>query len=102
MAHWEKVAKLQDIPEGTGVASQVGEDSVALFNCRGEIFSVQSRCPHRGAPLVEGELNDNVLTCPWHAWQFDVKTGCYVDNPELKIKSYPVRVQSDDVYILTD
>ncbi len=102
MAHWKKVAKFQDIPEGAGVASSMGDQAIALFKCGGEIFSVQNHCPHRGAPLAEGELNGLVVTCPWHAWQFNIQTGCNIDNPDLKVKSYPVKIESDDIYILTD
>jgi len=99
MASWVKAAKRQDIPPGNGVVADCAGTSVALFNVDGEFFATQNKCPHRGGPLGEGELNGGVVTCPWHAWSFDVRNGINVDNPNSKLLCYPVKLESDDVLV---
>ena len=51
-------------------------------------------------PLGEGELDDDVVTCPWHAWQFNVKTGVSVNNPSACVKTYQVKVEGSDIKVL--
>jgi nitrite reductase (NADH) small subunit len=72
MGTWVKAAKCQDVEPGSGVVSDCAGVVVALFNVGGEFHAIQNKCPHRGGPLGEGELNGQVVTCPWHAWSFDV------------------------------
>ena len=97
-----KAAKKQDITPGTGVVSECQGKAVAIFNVGGNFFATQNACPHRGGPLGEGELEGTVVTCPWHAWRFDVATGINADNPKLKIACYPVTVEGDDVLVNID
>ncbi len=102
MADFVKAAKRQDIPPGSGVATECGGKPIALFNIDGNFFATQGKCPHRGGPLGEGELEGSVVTCPWHAWRFDVCTGVNADNPALKLASYPVKIEGDDVLVQVD
>ena len=99
MAEFVKAAKRQDIAPGSGVASECGGKPVALFNVAGEFHAIQGKCPHRGGPLGEGELEGSVVTCPWHAWRFDVCSGVNPDNPNSKVVSYSVKLESDDVLV---
>lgn len=92
-------AKIQDVPPGRGVVSQLEGTSVAIFNVNGKFFATQNHCPHRGGPLGEGELNGTTITCPWHAWQFDVGSGCHLENPDLKLRCFPVKVNGEDILI---
>lgn len=102
MGQFVPAAKQQDIQPGTGVASECGGRPVAIFNIDGNFHAVQGKCPHRGGPLGEGELEGNVVTCPWHAWRFDVCTGANADNPNLKLACYPVKLEGDDVLVEID
>jgi nitrite reductase/ring-hydroxylating ferredoxin subunit len=97
-----RCAKQQDIPEGNGVVSQIGDKVVAIFKVGGEFFAIGNICPHRGGPLGEGELAGTVVTCPWHGWQFDVTTGCNPENPKVTVTKFPLRLSGDDVLIETD
>ncbi len=97
-----KAAKKQDVPPGTGVAAECGGKPVALFHVDGRFYATQNNCPHRGGPLAEGELEGTVVTCPWHAWRFDVCSGLNADNPNLKLACYPVTVEGDDVLVQID
>ncbi len=100
MAAWHRVAKIQDLQEGQGVLCTLEGRGIALFKSGGQFFAMDNQCPHRGASLSEGEVKEGVLTCPWHAWQFEVKNGCLLENPEVKLQCFPVKVEGEDIYIL--
>ena len=60
---------------GTARAARVGRYDVAIFNVGGELFALENSCPHQGGPLADGWLENGLVTCPWHGWCFDVRTG---------------------------
>jgi len=93
------VAKVGAIPEGEGQSFQVGERLVAVFLKDGQYFAIDDLCPHMGASLGAGYLENGVVTCPWHAWRFRVTDGTWADNPRIKIPCYPVRVVGDEVQV---
>lgn len=96
---WENVAKLGDLEDGQGVMCPVRGRPIGLWRVGDHYFAMDDRCPHRGALLSEGEYSDGKVTCPWHAWQFDLKTGALLDHPDCSLKTYPVKVQGGDIYI---
>lgn len=100
MTRFKKVASLASLPPGATLSVQVEGRSLALFHAPGGIRAVEGECTHAGAPLCEGELAGNVLTCPWHAATFDVDTGKALTRPaSLDLKTWPVRVEGDDVLV---
>ncbi len=99
MADYTTVAKVGDVPEGQGIAVQVGNKTVALFNDGGRYGAIDDCCPHMGASLAEGYLEDGVVACPWHAWRFCVHDGTWCDNRRIQIDHYEVRVQGDEIQI---
>jgi len=72
---------------------------LALFRVNGGIYAVSNRCLHRGGPLSEGELNDYKVTCPWHGWKYDVRTGAFDIIPTLKVKAFPVTEKDGNLYV---
>jgi nitrite reductase (NADH) small subunit len=95
-----RVAKVGDIPEGEGASFQVGERFVAIFNIRGEYRAIDDICPHMGASLGSGYLDEEGnVTCPWHAWRFRVCDGKWTDNPRLGVDTFDVRVQGDEIQV---
>jgi len=99
MAQFVKVASLSELPAGTGKAVEVNGKTVALFNVNGEVYATDNTCLHQGGPLGEGMLEGDVITCPWHMWQYNVKTGENLEDSMLKVDTYPVRVSGDDVEV---
>src|SRR5947208_2424704 len=99
MADFVTVCKVQDVPEGEGKTVRVGTKLVALFCTAGQYLAIDDVCPHMGASLSGGYLENGVVTCPWHAWRFRLADGAWADNPRLKIGCYPVRVQGDEIQI---
>jgi nitrite reductase (NADH) small subunit len=72
---------------------------MALVNAGGEIHDLDGACPHRQGPLGQGALHGHLLVCPWHAWEFDCRTGESDYNPEIKVKTYAVSMVGDDIFI---
>jgi nitrite reductase (NADH) small subunit len=101
MADFVKVATLSELPPGTAKAVEVGGNSVALYNVGGTVYATANTCPHRGGPLGEGDLNESVITCPWHGFQYDVTTGKCQTNPALSLGCHAVRVEGQDVLVQT-
>jgi nitrite reductase (NADH) small subunit/3-phenylpropionate/trans-cinnamate dioxygenase ferredoxin subunit len=99
MAEFRSVCKVGDIPDGEGRTVAVGNKLVAVFHTGCEFQAIDDVCPHMGASLGAGELENGIVTCPWHAWRFRVTDGTWADNPRIKIPSYPVRVVGDDVQV---
>lgn len=75
------------------------DERYAVCNVGGKLHAVSGVCPHRGGPLGQGALNGNNITCPWHAWEFDCRTGEYDIDPAKRIATYEVMVQGDDIFL---
>ncbi len=99
MADPVKVATLSEVPEGTAKTVDVRGTPVALYNVGGTLYATTNTCPHRGGPLGEGDLDETIVTCPWHGFQYDVTTGACLSNTALSIGCYKVRVQGQDVLV---
>lgn len=93
------VASIEDVPEGSGIAVDVGTKRIAVFRVQGEFFALDETCPHRGGPLHTGTIDGTVVLCPWHQWQFDLKTGCSPLNSLSRVSTYPVRVEGSELWI---
>ncbi len=96
---FQKVATLDEVKPGRPIEVEINGEQVALCNLDGTIHAISGVCPHAGGPLGQGDLNDNVLTCPLHGWQFDVASGRCLRIPAMKIKTYEVRMQGNDILV---
>ena len=94
-----RAAKLPEVPAGTIREIQVEGKTVALANVAGKFFAINYTCLHRGGPLGQGSLQDKIVTCPWHGWEYDVTTGKVVQNPGQGVACYPTEVRGDEVWI---
>jgi nitrite reductase/ring-hydroxylating ferredoxin subunit len=99
MPTFVRAASVSELPAGKGKVVDVQGQSIALFNVGGTFLAIANTCPHRGGPLGEGELEEHVVTCPWHGFQYDVRTGQSAEGKPLQVKSYPVRVEGESVEI---
>jgi nitrite reductase/ring-hydroxylating ferredoxin subunit len=98
-----KVAEAQEVAPGTGKVVEAEGRSIALFNVAGAFHAIDNACTHQGGPLGEGDLSGEVVTCPWHGAQFNVKTGEVLAPPaRTGVRSFPVQVQGDDVLVELD
>ena len=95
-----KVATVQEVPPGKSKQVKVGNKTVALFNVGGMIHAIDDTCPHRGAPLWEGTLTENEVTCPWHGARFDVTSGAHLCPPAQKgVPSYKVQIVGNEIQV---
>src|SRR2546427_7575536 len=99
MATFVRVAKISDLPPGEGRVGVVQSHAVALFNVEGRFYAVSNVCLHRGGPIGEGMLDEAVVTCPNHGWEYDVRTGTNLANPTARLRSFEVRIDGDDVFV---
>ncbi len=99
MAQWARLAAVDDCPPGSGLEVIVGERVVALFNVEGTFYALDGVCPHQGGPLAEGEVAACIVTCPWHGWQFDVRTGQHQLSATIRQPTLPVRIEGDAVLV---
>jgi nitrite reductase (NADH) small subunit len=99
MAEFRTVCKRSELNPETGKTVAVGSRLVAIFLVEDQPCAIEDVCPHMGASLGAGEVENGVVTCPWHGWRFRVTDGTWADNPRIKISSFPVRIVGDEVQI---
>lgn len=97
------VAKASEIAPGQMRIVEAGGERIALCNVGGTFYAIQDLCTHDDGPLGEGTLRGNVVECPRHGAQFDVKTGAAVRMPAIApVRIFPVRVEGEDVVVEVD
>ena len=96
----KKVCSMDMVPLGSMKQFYVSDSEVLVVNFGGQIHCLDGRCTHAGAPLAEGTLTGEVLTCPWHGSQFKVTDGSILRGPtEKPLKVYPSTVKDGFVFI---
>ena len=107
------VAQAADLPPGGRKIVAVAGREIGVFNLGGTFYALRNICPHRGAPLCQGRLrplvtspevyrldrerDGEILHCPWHSWEFDVKTGRALFDDVLRVKTYRVAREGDEI-----
>lgn len=103
------IGETAEIPPGTRRIVEVAGRSIGVFNVAGEYLAIRNRCPHQGGPLCEGvtvgaltsdqpgeyrhERAGEIIRCPWHAWEFDLRTGAsWFDPAHRRVRAYEVGV----------
>lgn len=104
------ICKTSELPPGARRIVDVAGKSVGIFNIGGEFFALRNVCPHQFAPLCQGKVtgycehsavaefrwarDGEIIRCPWHAWEFDIKTGRSIFNPhKVRTGTYAVTVE---------
>ncbi len=100
MSEYVKVASVTDLPPGQMMPVEVGGELICLANVDGSFYAIADECTHVGGMLSDGELEDNVVTCPIHFGQFDMRTGKVLQRPPREdAATYEVKVEGEDVLI---
>ena len=94
-----RAARKDDIPPGSIREFQVDGLTLAIANVGDKFYAVHNTCLHRGGPLGQGVVDGNVVTCPWHGWQYDVTTGKISQNPAVGVDCYRVEVRGEDIFV---
>jgi nitrite reductase (NADH) small subunit len=93
------VARVDDVPAGSVRAVRAGDEEIALAHCDGGFYAVQQHLLHLEGPLGEGVLEGCALTCPWHGWQYDVRTGQNEFDLAIQLRTYDVQVEDGEVRV---
>jgi nitrite reductase (NADH) small subunit len=96
---FQRLISLRELPPGELTEIERGDRLYALCNVGGEVRAMAGVCPHRGGPLGQGGLEGGVVTCPWHAWEFDSGTGACLFNDAVRVPLYPVRVEGGEILV---
>lgn len=94
-----EVCSASEIPDGERKIMRIGGRSMGVFHHDGEWYAVRNYCLHRSGPVATGDLKGDVLTCPWHGYQYDVKTGEFLLDPAVKLEAYPVEIRDGKVHV---
>jgi nitrite reductase/ring-hydroxylating ferredoxin subunit len=96
---WLSVARLGDFETADRKVVSAGGRPVLLVRHDGALYAVDNRCPHMGFPLEQGSVKDCILTCHWHHARFDLTSGGTFDQWADDVRSYPVELRGDEVWI---
>jgi nitrite reductase (NADH) small subunit len=102
MSDYISVTTVKDMQGSMGKCIDINGVKIALFKVGEEYFAIDNTCPHRDGPLADGFLQDDVVSCPWHGWQFNVKTGESIGASPSKLNTYPVKVEGDEIQVLVE
>jgi nitrite reductase/ring-hydroxylating ferredoxin subunit len=95
-------AKISDVPNfGKKVIAVSGQD-VMFINIKGVIFAVENECPHQGSPLTAAIVKDGYISCPRHGYRFNLADGTCSDHPEFTLRTFPVELRGDEIFIALD
>ncbi len=109
------VARAADLPPGARTVVNVNGREIGIFNLDGRYYALLNFCPHRAGPLCHGRVRPliqagdggqvvytregEILKCPWHQWEFDIRTGQALYDAHLRVRTYHVRQEGDDVVL---
>ncbi len=88
------VGRVEDVPDGRGATVELKNGrELALYNVGGQFYAIENFCPHKGAPLADGNLCGHAIECDWHGWKFDVRTGACLNRNASPVESYEVLIE---------
>ncbi len=103
------IGTVDEISPGERKLVTIEGREIGVFNVHGEFYALRNRCPHQGGALCKGRVSGfvtarvpgeyeytrkgEILRCPWHGWEYDIKTGqSWVDPSSVRVRSYEVEV----------
>ena len=98
-AGFVRIGRVEEFGGRRGRAVRVGESVVAVFRVDGRIRAIQDRCPHMGASLADGRIEDGQVICHWHHWKFDLETGRSRERTWACAAVWEVRIEAGEVFV---
>jgi nitrite reductase (NADH) small subunit len=105
-----------ELSDGQRRTVNIDSMTIGIFNIAGRFYAIKDVCPHQGAPLCKGTIesthapsdvhtfcpamNNRVLRCPWHGWEFDIHTGQALHDPHIRVATYPIEIDSSGILVL--
>lgn len=94
-----KVGSPDDFSDGTATVVPVNRYEVAIFNVEDELYAYENACPHQGGPIGEGVVEGATVTCPWHAWCFDLRTGRLTLGDFAELRRFDLHVENGALFV---
>jgi nitrite reductase/ring-hydroxylating ferredoxin subunit len=115
------IGSRSDLSDGQRLVVSVGSRDVGVLEHDGEVFAYENRCLHQGGPVCEGLVIGKVetivdadrtvrgerfsreemhLVCPWHGWEYDLRTGVCATEPRWRLRAYQVTVRDGELYLV--
>lgn len=109
------VSGVDELEEGDRILVDIEERELAVFNVNGTYHAIANYCTHQGGPLAEGlvsgtftaaengelcyDCHDEIVSCPWHGWEFEIASGRAVGHSKYRIPTYDIVVRDDRIYV---
>lgn len=93
------VGRVDEIPEGERKLLEVADKSIGVFHHKGCWYAIENKCLHRGGPIATGTLDEDVITCPWHGYQYNLTNGELLMDRSAHLEMYPVEVRDGEIHI---
>lgn len=95
---WTKVLELDELDEGRVTTVTAGTTSLCMTKFEGQYGALDNRCPHQGGPLGEGSIENGLLRCPWHGWDYHPCTGI-APGFDDGVDTFPIDIRDDGIYV---
>jgi|SRR5476649_1246183 nitrite reductase (NADH) small subunit len=100
MGQLTRIASLSELPpEGEAREFFSGQSSVCIVNTNNNFVAMRNVCPHKGAPLSEGSVEDGKLVCAWHGWEFNLADGQCINRPGACVTLFELAIHGNDVFL---
>jgi nitrite reductase (NADH) small subunit len=97
---WTRLTTQSELPAVNEAKEfSCGNKEICIANVNGSYSAMDNVCLHQGGPLGQGTIERGKVVCPWHAWEYDPKTGAVAHNPNAKVAVYPIKIENGDVLI---
>ena len=97
--HEHAVGLTSEIPDGGRKIIETEERSIGVFHHKGKWYALRNSCLHRGGPVCTGEINGDIITCPWHGYQYNLTTGRLLSDPSASLEVYPLEERDGRLYV---
>jgi nitrite reductase/ring-hydroxylating ferredoxin subunit len=100
-AGYERAGSLRELRESGYLEASIAGQTIALRIVRDEVVAMQGECPHAGGPVGEGDIKPDcsAIICPWHGYEWDLRTGKCDEDPDLRLQLFQVRIEGDDILV---
>lgn len=97
--NWVFALNEDEIVDGDKKPLLVNDEKIALIKKENKIYALSNKCPHMECPLSRGKLNDYIIICPCHDWEFDIRTGEFLASKEIKVPIFETKIEDKKIYV---
>ncbi|PHS12993.1 MAG: ferredoxin [Blastopirellula sp.] len=98
MSNWISLGSIEQFAAESATEVVVGTSIVAVIQVEEQFFAIDGICAHQGGPVGKGQMCGHVVTCPWHGWQYDVRSGKH-ELSEIHQQSFEVEIRDSELWI---